>query len=224
MDILRRLFNLQFFASDDGGGSGDGSPGGTDNPNPGAGGGGGTGGPKTYTEDYVRALRGEAAGYRTQLRELENVLGTVKQHFGVEGDVSDWSKVLESHKAAQQQAIEQATSKAQTLLIKAEIKAQAADLGIVDAEAAEQLADLSGVKIGDDGAVTGVKEALTTLLEAKPYLKGAPKQVGGPSNPGAGNTGDKNPWSKEHFNLTEQGRLLREDPAKAQRLKAEAGK
>lgn len=186
MDNIRRLMNLQLFA-DDGGGSGGGDPGGGGTPNHGDGGGGGTGGPKTYTEDYVRALRGEAAGYRTQLRELEGILGTVKQHFGVEGEVSDWSKVLEGAKTAQQQAIEQATSKAQTLLIKAEIKAQAADLGIVDAEAAERLADLSGVQIGDDGAVTGVKEALTALVEAKPYLKGAPGKVGGPSNPGAGN-------------------------------------
>lgn len=223
MDILRRFFDVQFFDTDDAGGGG-GSPGGTEDPNPGNGGGGGTGGPKTYTEDYVRALRGEAANYRTQLRELEGVLGTIKQHLGVDGDVKDWNQVLESQKAAQQQALTEATSKAQKLLIKAEIKAQAAELGIVDAEAAEALADLSGVKVGDDGTVEGVKEALTALLEAKPYLKGAPPKVGSPSNPpGATNTGEKNPWSKDHFNLTEQGRILREDPAKAQRLMAEAG-
>ena len=31
-----------------------------------------------------------------------------------------------------------------------------------------------------------------------------------------------NPWSKEYFNLTEQGRILRDDPALAQRYIEEA--
>jgi hypothetical protein len=32
-----------------------------------------------------------------------------------------------------------------------------------------------------------------------------------------------NPWSREHFNLTEQGRIVRDDPTLAQKLKAQAG-
>jgi len=173
----------------------------------------------------VRALRQEAASYRTQLRQLEGVLGAIKQYFGVEGDVKDWNKVLESHKVAQQQALAQATQRAQQMLITAEIKAQAAALGIVDPDAAAKLADLSGVKVGDDGTVTGVREALEALLQAKPYLKASgPAKVGVPSNPAATtNTGEKNPWTKDHWNLTEQGRIYREDPAKARRMMAEAG-
>lgn len=34
---------------------------------------------------------------------------------------------------------------------------------------------------------------------------------------------DKNPWAKDSFNLTEQGKILREDSEKAKRMKAEAG-
>lgn len=40
---------------------------------------------------------------------------------------------------------------------------------------------------------------------------------------GSGDT-VKNPWSKEHFNLTEQGRLLRENPELAKQLMANANK
>tara|TARA_R110000796_G_scaffold117736_1_gene230774 strand:- start:16279 stop:17148 length:870 start_codon:yes stop_codon:yes gene_type:complete len=40
---------------------------------------------------------------------------------------------------------------------------------------------------------------------------------------GAGGGGGKNPWSKDSFNLTEQGRLMRENPARAKQLKAAAG-
>lgn len=34
---------------------------------------------------------------------------------------------------------------------------------------------------------------------------------------------DKNPWSKEHFNLTEQGRLFKGNPEKARQLAAQHG-
>lgn len=40
---------------------------------------------------------------------------------------------------------------------------------------------------------------------------------------GAGGGGGKNPWSKDSFNVTEQGRLMRENPARAKQLKAAAG-
>ncbi len=43
-----------------------------------------------------------------------------------------------------------------------------------------------------------------------------------PGKPGGKN--DKNPWSKEHFNLTEQGKILLENPELAKRYKAQAQK
>lgn len=76
-------------------------------------------------------------------------------------------------------------------------------------------------------------DQLKTLREGKPFLftdpkgggpqfKGAKPAEGGAPNPGG--AGTKNPWSKEHFNLTEQGRLLREQPDLAKQLMAAAGK
>lgn len=41
---------------------------------------------------------------------------------------------------------------------------------------------------------------------------------------GDGGTPTKNPFSKEHFNLTEQGRIFKEDPDLYKKLKAEANK
>lgn len=35
--------------------------------------------------------------------------------------------------------------------------------------------------------------------------------------------GEKNPWTKEHYNLTEQGRVMREDRSKAEKFAKEAG-
>jgi len=50
-------------------------------------------------------------------------------------------------------------------------------------------------------------------------LKGNPPKGGG-----GGSGGEINPWSKDTLNLTEQGRILKEDPAKAKILMASAKK
>jgi len=47
--------------------------------------------------------------------------------------------------------------------------------------------------------------------------------VGSGTNPPGAGTGEVNPWKKETWNLTLQGKILKEDPAKATRMKAEAG-
>lgn len=50
------------------------------------------------------------------------------------------------------------------------------------------------------------------------------KAKGGGGGPGADrNLGAKNPWSLEHFNLTEQARILKENPGLANQLKSAAG-
>ena len=43
-----------------------------------------------------------------------------------------------------------------------------------------------------------------------------------PNNTGGGGPGQTNPWKKETFNLTEQGRLLRDNPELARQLMAQA--
>ncbi|WDU82280.1 hypothetical protein [Caloramator sp. Dgby_cultured_2] len=49
-------------------------------------------------------------------------------------------------------------------------------------------------------------------------------KIGSGSNPAGGtNSTIKNPWAKETFNLTEQAKILKENPALAEQLKAAAG-
>jgi hypothetical protein len=65
------------------------------------------------------------------------------------------------------------------------------------------------------------------LQQQKPWLFKAPKPQGTGAPVGTRSTGTipsgmKNPWSREHFNLTEQGRILRTDPQLAEKLKAAA--
>lgn len=72
---------------------------------------------------------------------------------------------------------------------------------------------------GTQSSVNAFVALINTKVEegVKKALAGKPPKV----NP---NPGLKNPFSKEHFNLTEQGRLKREDPERYKTLKALAGK
>ena len=83
--------------------------------------------------------------------------------------------------------------------------------------------DRSKLSIAEDGTVLGIDEQLAVLKEQykdlfKPDVKGKE-----PNNIGSSSSGQKNPWSKEHFNLTEQGKLIRENPEKARQLIIQAG-
>lgn len=77
-----------------------------------------------------------------------------------------------------------------------------------------------------EGKPIGVEEALKPYREdttMEHLFKQEPKKP--PYTPGGGDGGGgtKNPFAKETFNLTEQGRLLRENPAQARELAASAG-
>ena len=61
--------------------------------------------------------------------------------------------------------------RANNRLIDAEIKVLASKLGFVDPTDAIALIDRSDIKVSDTGVVSGVKEAISALLEAKPHLK-----------------------------------------------------
>lgn len=65
---------------------------------------------------------------------------------------------------------------------------------------------------------------LSEVTDKHPYLK--PASAGGGAS-GSGGSGSafsgKNPFTNEHFNVTEQGRIFREDPKKAETLMRLAG-
>ena len=91
-----------------------------------------------------------------------------------------------------------------------------------NAKAVKALLDMEKVKL-DGEQLLGLDDQLKAIKESDPYLFGDSGKVGSGTNPpGAGNP-EVNPWKPETFNLTLQGKILREDPAKATRMKAEAG-
>jgi len=82
-------------------------------------------------------------------------------------------------------------------------------------------------RIGEKGEMMTVDQLLAEMKENDvfaPAFRGSRASGGGATGSGAGGrAAGKNPWSKNSLNLTEQARILRENPAQAARLKAEAG-
>ncbi len=132
-----------------------------------------TGEPKTFTQEQV-----------------DRMMGTVRsEERGKFPDYSDLQKDSEALKALQakdlsdaeknQLALQEEQKKTETLTeqmkstaINAEIRVQASQLGIVDPDAAAALVNRSSISYDSEtGAVTGVVDALNTMLETKSYLK-----------------------------------------------------
>jgi len=96
-------------------------------------------------------------------------------------------------------------------------------------KAVKALLDLSKIKLDGENLI-GFKEQVDVLKQAddskflfeetqsNPQFKGLKPAESFNDNPPI----TKNPWSKEHFNLTEQGRIYRENPELAKQLKASA--
>ena len=74
------------------------------------------------------------------------------------------------------------------------------------------------------GVTPGIdpKSLLTDMIQRKPrwFKESVTARLTGGSNKGNGTT---NPWKKETWNLTEQGRVLRADPTMAKNLAKQAG-
>ena len=72
-----------------------------------------------------------------------------------------------------------------------------------------------------DGNPIGMDDVLKPFKESSPHLF---KNPGGGYIPsGGGNPPANNPFAKETWNMTEQGKLFRENPAQARQLAAAAG-
>jgi hypothetical protein len=80
------------------------------------------------------------------------------------------------------------------------------------------------VVYGKDGTTPmTVAEWVETLRKPAPHLFDTSSGGGAPGGGGTPNN-ENNPWHKDHFNLSEQARLVRENPAKAKALAERAGK
>jgi transketolase len=147
-----------------------------------------------------------------QLEQLKNAAGNSEE----------LKAQIEQLQAENQKAAEEWQAKMAQMQLDFAIERALTAAKAKNAKAVKALLDMEKVKL-DGEQLLGLDDQLKTLKETDPYLFGDSGKVGGGTNPpGAGNP-EVNPWKPETFNLTLQGKILMEDPAKATRMKAEAG-
>jgi len=132
---------------------------------------------KTFTQEEVNQMIGRrVAETRAQFDDYE----TLKARAGV-ADQLERDKLSESEKkdleiGKLQRENADVRAQATDTLVTAAIQTNAVKVGIVDPEAAVALIDRTGISVAE-GVVNGVDDALKTLIETKPYLKGPGPQA-----------------------------------------------
>jgi len=101
--------------------------------------------------------------------------------------------------------------------------------GVRNTKAVKALLDTETIKLDGD-KLLGLDDQLTSLKESDDYLfqqeepQGNDPQIVPPGNPNGGTGNKNNPFSKENWNLTEQGKLFKKNPELYKAMKAQAGK
>ncbi|NLI90189.1 MAG: scaffolding protein [Epulopiscium sp.] len=148
----------------------------------------------------LKELKAKAAGNEdltSKITELENLNNTTKKEYE--------SKIT---------ALRKETS----------IELALKDEKAKNIKAVKALLDLDKVSLDGDNLI-GLEEQLKTLKESESYLFGTDTLKGRNPNPPKDPMDPEyknNPFSKDTFNLTEQGRLVKENPELAAKLQAAA--
>lgn len=171
--------------------------------------------PKTRFDEVNETKKDLEQQIRDRDKQLKDLQEKVKGNEELEKTIKE---LQEANKATK----EQYEDKIRDMTINAAIQSKLTDAKYPDLLLTKF--DQSKLSIAEDGTVLGIDEQLAVLKEQykdlfKPDLRGRE-----PNNIGGAPPGTKNPWSKEHFNLTEQGRILRENPELAAQLQAAAKK
>ena len=133
---------------------------------------------KTFSQDEVNRIqaqtRREANARFGDYQQLKDRAARADELE--KSQLTDQEK-LEARATTAERKAEAAIQQVASAVIASEVKVRASQLGIIDPDAAYLLLDRTNVAYADDGTVTGIDDALTQLIESKPYLKGAPNRA-----------------------------------------------
>ena len=157
--------------------------------------------------------------YNDKVKELRTANDTIKDLKKDNADNADLQKKVEDYE------VEVANLKTAAANTKKEyaLKDKLREAGATDADyIIYKQGGLDKFTFNKDGEVIGLDDVLKPMKESSPHLF---KTAGGTKyNPaGGGNPPTVNPFAKDTFNLTEQGRMLRQYPEQAREMAAAAG-
>ena len=115
--------------------------------------------PEMFSREYVTEIRNESKGYRLKYQEAEK-------------KAADAAELVEKATKERDERIAESQRTANERIVRAELKAEALKAGMIDLDGLK-LADLSKVKLLDDGEIEGAEALMEELKKAKPYLFGS---------------------------------------------------
>lgn len=153
---------------------------------------------------------------------IKNLQKTIKDFDGVDveklkKDAADWKTKYDTDiKAAQDQT--------KKLAMEYALKDSLREAGVLDADyVIYKQGGLDGFTFDKEGKPVGITELVEPLKKSSPQLFKAAGPAGGYDPAAGGGAPTNNPFAKDTYNLTEQGRLLKENPARAKELASAAG-
>ena len=128
---------------------------------------------RTFSQDEVNRLQGQARrDERAKYSDYQKLKDRAQRADELEAAQLSDTERMEARAVDAERRAADALEQIASAMISAEVKVRASQLGIVDPDAAFLLLDKTGVTYDASTGVAGVDDALTQLLEAKPYLKG----------------------------------------------------
>lgn len=169
-------------------------------------------------EERYEKLKVERDDLKAKVETADNTIADLKK---ANKDNEDLQATIKTHEGTIATMKTDYEEKIKNMTIQSAIRSKLTDAKYP--ELIETKFDISKITVSEDyNEVFGIDEQLTAIKEQYKDLFVPAIDGKEPFNAASNPSGIKNPWSKEHFNLTEQGRLFREDPDLAAKLKAAA--
>lgn len=160
------------------------------------------------------------ADFNDKANKLKAAEDTIAEMKKTVGDNADLQQKIKTYEDQIKQLQTDAANTAKTYALKAKLT----EVGALDPDyLIYKQGGLDKFTFDKDGQPIGVDDIIKPIKTSSPHLFKVDQ--GGGYNPagGQGAGGTNNPWKKESYNLTEQGRILKTDPAQAKQLAAAAG-
>ena len=181
--------------------------------------------------DRIPELEAAAKGNLDEAKLNEIVEGRIKSRLA---PVERQTQTLQQQLSEANASLEMLRAKDSLRIVTDAVRGAASKLKVVDSAVedvtllAERLftIDETGAVVTKDnvGVTPGIAADvwLTDMQAKRPHWWG-PSQGGGAGGNRGGGSGVTNPWSKDSWNLTEQGRIYKENSGKAEQLAKAAG-
>lgn len=167
-------------------------------------------------KEKATTITTELEDVKEQLKEANSTIEDLKKNNidneALQAKVKEYEDTINTQKAEYE-------TKVRNLTLDSAIEKALSNAGAKHAELLSTKIDREKLKIEEGGKVTGLDEQINSFKESYKDLF-IPKIEGrDPNNNSGGKPAIKNPWSKEYFNLTQQAKILKEDPELAEKLK-----